>query len=103
MAITRLHAAALAVGDGVLLDVRHLEEIGLQVAIQTTATVTFRGTIDGTTWADAEALPVGGGAAVTSATASGHFRMNVAAFEQVKAEITSWVAGTVDVFATRKS
>lgn len=103
MSILRFQNAAVAVGDGEIADVKGDEAIGIQVTIQTTATVVFEGSVDGATWVATAATPVGGGAAVTSATVTGTFKADVTPFEAFRCRISVWVAGTVDAIAHQRS
>lgn len=104
MATTYLQKAAVAVGNGQPLNVKHLDQaIGIEVVVPGVATILFEGAIEGSAWAAAEVTPAGAsGSPVTSATASGIFRWDVAAFEQVRARISVWTSGATDAIATHK-
>jgi len=89
---------ATAVGDGNVVDVS-ASEIGVQVTISGVATVAFEGSIDGVTFFALEAVPSGGGASVTTATASGLFRV-LAPFSKVRARVSAFTSGSVDALAS---
>jgi hypothetical protein len=71
----------------------------LQIVITATATVTFEATTDNSNWVSAVCSSIAStsGALVTSATASGLFKCNVAGMSQFRARISSFGSGTVTV------
>jgi hypothetical protein len=89
--------AASATGNGTALGVAGWSTIGLQVVISDTATVTFEATADDSNWVSAVCTSIAStsGALVTSATASGLFKCNVAGMTQFRARISSYTGGTV--------
>lgn len=100
-----LQEAAVALGNGTPIEVSSPAKGGfailtLQVEIETTAVVTFEGTIDGVTWYSVEFVNVTDGtetATVTNAAASGIYRGNVLGLAQVRARVSTWSAGEVNV------
>jgi len=63
-----------------------------------TATITFQGTTDGSTWTALPAIPVGSGvniASVTTATAAGSWMINANGMQQVRATCSAYTSGTV--------
>lgn len=63
-------------------------------------TVNFEGTSDGTRYDALQGTAIGGGAAVTSATATGTFTFSVAGLLNVRARISAYSAGTITVDGT---
>jgi len=94
-----LQDAATTTGDGTAFDVRGLSLLTMDVAISDTATVTFEGTLDGTTWHALRALDLTTGAVAGSASASGLWALPLAALMFVRARVSAHVSGTVTVRA----
>lgn len=90
------HSAAGATGNGTALTVAGLATIGIQIEGVTTATLTFQGTIDGTTWYSVQAMNVADGSISTTATADGLFVASVAGLDQFRVALT-WTAGAITV------
>lgn len=95
-------SAAVATGDGTALDVMTnsagaFMTLGVQVEGITTATVTFEGTIDGTNWIAIQFTNLNDGTAATTATADGLYRATVSGLSQVRARISAWTTGTLNV------
>ena len=90
---------ATAVGDGTPFDsgVAGFNNLVLQVGISGAATVTFEGSNDGSTWYTVQGTKLDDGSAVTTATASGLYRIDVSGLHQVRARISAYTSGTVDV------
>ena len=63
-------------------------------------TVQFEGSADGNTWVAIAATPVAGGSAVTSATGTGAWGMNVSGLSYVRARCSTYTSGTVQVTIT---
>lgn len=99
--LTTLQDAAVATGNGTALDVALYNSVALEVTIATTATVTFEGTVDGSTWASTVCTSIANTSAtlVTSATATGTYQCNVAGLSKFRARISSWTSGAVTVKA----
>lgn len=93
-----LQAAAVAVGNGTVLNVAGLARLGLHVTIADTATVRFEGSIDGQGWGPVTMTDAGGNSA-DHATASGVYQGDVSGLSLFKARISDWTAGAVTVTA----
>lgn len=61
------------------------------------ATVQFEGTTDGTNYFSLNALPVTGGALVTSTTANGQWQINTGGLANLRARVSSYTSGTVAI------
>ena len=59
------------------------------------ATVTFEGTVNGSTWIAIEMKPLATPTLVTTATAAGIFRGNVAGLTEVRARVSAFTSGEV--------
>jgi hypothetical protein len=99
-----LQAAAVAIGNGTAIDVRGVDVLAVDIT-----TVTFEGSLDSTTGSDGNFFAVGlktmaDGAAVTSATAAGAFKLPIdaGALAYFRARVSAWTSGTITV-KTRKS
>lgn len=99
--LATLQDAAVATGNGTALDVALYNSVGLEVTIATTATVTFEGTVDGSTWASTVCTATSNTSAtlVTSSTATGTYQCGVAGLSKFRARISSWTSGAVTVKA----
>jgi len=65
-------------------------------------TVTFEGTVDGTTWVAVAVVPVGGTRTLTTtATAAGVWQMNVAGFASARARVSTYTSGTFVITGKR--
>lgn len=67
--------------------------VGIQVAGTFSATVQFEGTVNGATWTAVTGTPVGGGAAVSSTTATGAWRLSTAGMQSVRARVSAYTSG----------
>jgi len=94
-----LQNAAAATGNGTAIDFKSYHHLTLDVTGTFTATVTFEGTIDDSNWVAIGLLPSNNGAAVTTATAAGMFKLPVdmCALSQVRARISAYTSGSVTV------
>lgn len=90
---TTLQSAVSATADGKAQPVHGKSTVAFQVTGTFTATVTFQGTIDGTNWVSLQAVPVVGGAVVSTAAAAGIWVASCAGLAQVRATVT-WTSGT---------
>jgi hypothetical protein len=92
-------SAAEAQADGTALVVDKYTMVALQVTISDTATVTFEGSQDGTTYASKVCVSVASTSAalVTSATATGTFQCNIAGLQNFRARISAYTGGTITV------
>lgn len=94
--------AAVATGNGTAMETLlggALTALLVYISIATTATVTFEGTHDGTTWFSIAGTDVASttGAMATSATASGAYRFNLLGLKKVRMRISAWTSGAVTV------
>lgn len=87
-----LQSAASATGNGTVWDVSGLCCLAIQVFGTFTATVTFEGSNDNSTWA---AVPFynSAGAFVSTASAAGMFVTNLTGYRLFRARVT-WTSGT---------
>jgi len=90
-------SAAVANANGTALSVGGLPAVGVQVEGITTATVTFEGTIDGSTWYAVQGVNATTGAMATSTTADGLFQVPVTGYDQLRCRISGYSAGTITV------
>ena len=99
--LTTLQAAAVATGNGTAIDVALYNSVAIDVSIATTATVTFEGTVDGSTWVSRTCVSIANtsGTLVASTTSSGEFQCNVAGLAKFRARISAWTSGAVTVTA----
>jgi hypothetical protein len=104
-----LQNAAAATGNGTPIDVRGCDILVLDVTGAFVGTVTFEGSIDSTTGSDGNFFAVGmktmaDGAAVTTTTAAGAFKMpfDAGALAYFRARVSAWTSGTITV-KSRKS
>jgi hypothetical protein len=93
---------AVAQGNGTAVDCTNASDGGydlltLQIVGITTATVTFEATVDGATWVAVKFTNMTSDAAATTATADGLYRATVRGYRQVRARISAWTSGTIDI------
>ena len=98
-----MQSAAVATGNGTALSVTSSADGGfvlatIQIEGITTATITFEGTIDGTNWVAIQFTNLNSGSDATTATADGLYRATVAGLSQVRARISAWTSGTINVY-----
>lgn len=96
-----LQSAAVALGDGQALPVDRYTSVGVDVTVETTATVTFEGSVAGGAWSSVTCASSGSTSAslVTTASATGLYQCNVAGLKAFRARVSAWTAGAVTVFA----
>lgn len=97
-----LQSAAVATGNGTAVECTPVSDgpyysLTAQVQGITTATVTWEGTVDGSNWVAIQATNLNSGAAATTATADGLFRLTVLGLRQVRARISAYTSGTITV------
>lgn len=63
-------------------------------------TITFQATLDGTTWVSIRAVPVATGTGATTTTAAGIFQIDASGCLGVRAKVTTYAAGSMDVTAS---
>jgi hypothetical protein len=68
--------------------------VAVQLLSGLTGTVTFEVTVDGSTWVATEATPAAGGAVVTTATATGAWRVSVGGFTQFRVRCSAYTSGS---------
>lgn len=95
------HKNAVATGAGTLVSVVdglvHHSNLGIQIKGIVTATVTFQGTIDGTNFEDVKFKDRKTGTEATTSTADGIFTCDVRGFLKIRANITAWTEGTINI------
>ena len=63
-------------------------------------TITFQATLDGTNYVSVLATPSTSGTAAATTTAAGIFRINASGYLAVRAKVTTYAAGSMDVTAS---
>lgn len=90
--------AATATGSGTAMRVRGYVSVGVQVTISgTSATVTFQGSSDGSTYDTVSCTATNGGLNTGTATATGLYQCNVGSLSYFRANITACSSCTVTV------
>lgn len=100
--VQTLQAAAVATGDGSPLQVTGYRSVVFQVTGSFTATVTFEGTVDGSTWVAVAVADLNSTtrARATTATAASLLLLDeVGGLQAVRARISAWTANAVTVKA----
>ena len=100
--VVGMQASAGATGNGTAVEMTSGEMgsyvwITMQVEGISGDTVTFEATVDDSTWYGILAENLTSGTAATTATADGLYRVNGASVSQVRARISTYSAGTIDV------
>lgn len=98
----KLQSAASADGNGTVATVAGYQTAGIQITQSSspTYTVNFEGSVGGSTYAAVACRPSTGGTDVTTATAAGVWRCNVAGLRQFRARISGYAgSGTITVHA----
>jgi len=98
----RLHSvtfqdAVTGVANGTALDVGGLVAVSIQVEGVVGETITFEGTVDGSTWYAVQAVNVTNGTVATTATADGLYLAPVTGLDQFRCRISTADSGTVTV------
>ena len=97
-----LQSAAVATGDGLTIDTARMAIVTLQVSgTMTSVTITPEGSNDNTNWNTLTCYTLDSGTAVTSFTAAGMWRCNVAGIALVRARVSTWASGTATYVALR--
>jgi hypothetical protein len=94
-----LQSAAVATGNGTVMDVAGLRTITVQVAGITSATVTWEVSVDGSNWVGILAAPPSTGTGALTTTADGVFSVSVAGFPLFRARISAWASGAITITA----
>ena len=97
-----LHSGATATADGTALPCEDGRTGAKTVAIFqitgiTTATITFKGTVDGTNYVAIPVTNLNSGTAATTATADGIYRVTCIGLLNMLADITAYTSGTIIV------
>lgn len=71
--------------------------VGIYIFGTWVATVQFEASIDGTTYFSVNALPITGGALVTSTTGNGQWQVNSGGYANVRARVSAYTSGTVSI------
>jgi len=90
-------SAAAATANGEAMNVAGLGLAGVQITGTFTATVTFEGTIDGSTWVSVLARNVADGTTSATATAPAVFQVPAAGLAQVRARVSAYTSGAITV------
>ncbi len=92
-------SAAAATGVGTAVVMAGFDRLTVQVAGTFVGTVSFEGTIDDATWFAVGLKTAADGAAVTSATAAGAFKLPVdgPCLSQFRANVTAYTSGSITV------
>ncbi len=97
-----MQAAAAATGAGTVIETTHpdngpMTDVVCQVAGTFVGTVQFEATINNTNWIAVQATNLNSGAATTTATAAGLYRINCKGLLKVRANITAYTSGAITV------
>jgi hypothetical protein len=94
-----LQNAVGANGNGDTLDTSGNPIVAFQLSGTFVASVTFEGSLDGSTFANLHCYPIGSSTGTNSAIAPGIWRCNVVGIPIVRARVHAWVSGSVTVKA----
>lgn len=97
--IFQLQTGAVATGNGNTANVKGYATIGFQVSGTFSGTVTFEGSIDGTNWISLMATKQSDDSRATTATAAGIYYATVAHLISVRARISLYTSGSINVLA----
>jgi hypothetical protein len=94
-------ATGAATGNGVVINTMGgYGTLALEVSGTFSATVTFEGTIDGTSWFGVSLKPMTDAAAVPTTTTIGAFKLPTdVLIDKFRARVSAWTSGTVVVKA----
>lgn len=95
----RLQVAAIANGDGTTLDVSASQVVTYQVSGTFNATVNYESSLDNSNWSTLTCYSLDGLTTKTTSTSAEMVRCNVSGILSVRARISSYVSGTVQVIA----
>ena len=97
-ALEVLQNAAAATGNGTAVALAGYDKFAIEVTGTFVGTVTFEGTIDDTSYFAVGMKTAADGAAVTSATAAGAFKMpSDTVLSQFRARVSAFTSGTITV------
>src|SRR5215213_12024552 len=94
-----LQSAATANGDGSTLDISGYSSATFVVTGTFSATVNFEATGDDTNWVPLQTVQVGTTTIATTSTAAGTFSTSVGSLKTVRARVSGYVSGSVNVIA----
>ena len=89
------HTAETGTGNGTAMDVGGLAAVGVQIEGVVAETITFEGTIDGSTWYAVQVVNLNSGAVGTTATADGLYLAPMAGIDQFRCRISTADGGSV--------
>lgn len=97
-----MHEATAAEADGtsivcLTVDGGGLTTVTMQIYGVSGDTITFEATIDGTNWVAVLATNLTSGSAATTATADGIYRVTVLGLLELRARVSTYSAGTIQV------
>ena len=87
-----------AADEVVLLAVGAAGTIGVQVVNSFSGTLSFEGTVNGSTWAAISLTPIVGGAAVSSTTAAGQWSGGCAGLLAARVRMSAYTSGIAEVW-----
>jgi len=87
--------AATVTGTGTAMAVGGFSAVGVQVEGIVTGTISFQGTIDGSTWYGVRSVNLTDGTTATATTADGLWMVPVAGLDQLRANLSSYTSGTI--------
>jgi len=98
--LTTLQAAVAATGNGIEVDMRQVGLMFVEISGTFVGTVTFEGTVDGTNFFAIGLKTAADGAAVTSATAPGQWKMiSDTVLRSFRARVSAYTSGNITVKA----
>lgn len=102
--VVTLQNAVQANANGDILGLRSSHDMAIQITGTFSATINFEGTIDDSTWVAVGLKTAGDGAAVTSATGAGIWKLpnDGPALSGFRARVSSYASGSVTVKAIRR-
>ena len=89
-----LHSSAATVGNGEVLNLAGQFATAVVQITGNMGVITFKGTVDGSTWVNLNCVNLTTGAATATATAVGIYSVAVLGLNKFKAEITTHAGGT---------
>jgi hypothetical protein len=100
--VVTMQSAAGAVGNGTAASTADFSNgaymvLDMQVEGISGDTITFEGTIDGTNWIAVQCENLNSGDKGTTATADGLYRFVIGGVRQVRARVSTYSAGTINV------
>ena len=87
------HSAASATATGTVMNTTQVASVLVQITGTFSATVTFQGTVDGSTWVAVQGVNLNDGSVATTATAAGLYLVPMAGARKFRCDLT-WASGT---------